>query len=83
MSKKKEPKIVYLAELNVFGYLLTVVGETKEECVKAMRKEYLAGRKARGGYPRNDQGEPRTFPDYAEYAGMYVMEMPFGHVEWL
>ena len=82
MSEKKESKSVYLAELNVFGYLLTVVGETEEECVKAMRKEYLAGRKTRGGYPRNDQGEPRTFPDYAEYAGMSVTEMPFGHVEW-
>ena len=48
-----------------------------------MRKEYLAGRKRCGGYPRNDQGEPRTFPDYMEYAGMYVIEMPLGHVEWL
>jgi len=83
MSKKKEPKSVYLAQLNVFNYELTVVGETKEECVKAMRKEYLAGRKTRGGYPRNDQGEPRSFPDYAEYAGMSVIEMPLGHVEWL
>ncbi len=83
MSKKKEPKSVYLAQLNVFNYELTVVGETKEECVKAMRKEYLAARKRRGGYPRNDQGEPRTFPDYAEYAGMSVTKMPLGHVEWL
>ena len=82
MSKKNEPKSVYLAQLGVFGYELTVIGETKEEAVKAMRKAYLAGRKARGG-PRNERGELSSFPEYAEYACMSVIEMPFGNVEWL
>ena len=47
-----------------------------------MRKAYLAGRKARGG-PRNERGELSSFPEYAEYACMSVIEMPFGNVEWL
>ena len=82
MSKKNEPKSVYLAQLGVFGYELTVIGETKEEAVKAMRKEYLKGRKLRGA-PMDDHGKLRSFPDYAEYAGMTVMKMEFDSVEWL
>lgn len=82
MSKDKKPKSVYLAQLGVFGYELTVVGETKEECLKAMRKEYLKGRKVWGA-PVDDHGKLRSFPNYLEYAGIHVTEMPFGVVEWL
>ncbi len=82
MSEKNEPKSVYLAQLGVFGYELTVVAETKEEAVKAMRKEYLKNR-AIYGAPVNNHGALESFPRYAEYAGMTVMKMEFDSVEWL
>ena len=82
MSKNKKPKSVCLVQLDVFGYELTVICETKEECLKALRKEYLAGRKVRGA-PMDDHGALRSFPSYLEYAGIHVTEMPFGVVEWL
>ena len=82
MSKNKKPQVVYLAQLDVFGYELTVIGETREECLKALKKEYLAGRKARGA-PTDDHGALRSFPSYVEYAGISITEMPFGTVDWL
>ena len=79
MSKKKEG--VYLAKLGVFGYELTAIGRTREEARNAIKEVYEAGQDHHG--PLDDNGNMRTFDDYAEYAALNVHEMPFGHVEWL
>ena len=80
MSKKNK-QTVYLAQLNVFGYELTAIGRTREEARNAIKEMYEKNQDDHG--PLDDNGNMRTFDDYAEFAALNVHEMPFGHVEWL
>ena len=71
----------YLATLIVFGYELTAIGRTREEARNAIKDVYEKKQDHHG--PLDDNGNMRTFDDYAEFAALNVHEMPFGHVEWL
>ena len=74
---------VYLGQMSVFGYELTVVGRTKEEALGALKKAYKEGQERRGAPYDESTGKLRSFNDWADYAGMTLEELPFGHVEWL
>ena len=70
----------YLAQLWVFGYELTAIVRTEEEARNAIKEVYEEKQGHHG--PLDDNGNMRTFEDYAEFASMNIHEMPFGHVEW-
>ena len=74
---------VYLAQMSVFGYELTVVGRPKEEALRALRAAYEEGQERRGAPYDESTGKLRSFSDWVDYTGMTVEELPFGHVEWL
>lgn len=44
-----ETKQIYMAELDRFGYNLTVVGYSRAECFKAIRQEYYKAYRQRNG----------------------------------
>ena len=77
---------IFVATLNRFGYTLTCVGQTEDECIKTMMKEYTRAYKQ-----WNDGLSPRK--EFSYYGGcsdydlakeeICVTEMPFGKVEWL
>ena len=72
---------VFLAQLDVYGYTLTAIAKTKKAAYQALEQSYLSV--PLGERPKNDYGNPRSFHDYAEYAGLRINPMPLGHVEWL
>ena len=41
MAKAKKPDGIYYMSIYRFGYELTAVGRTKEECVDALKNEYI------------------------------------------
>lgn len=82
MANKKDG--VWLAELDRFGYILRVVGRTKEEAEDALMKEYVKTyRNRNGSNPKNVSfyGADESFYDVA-LSDMSVTEMPFGEVDW-
>ena len=81
MSKQTKETKIFLAQLDVFGYTLTAVGNSKGEVVRALRKEYEETPPSRR--PQKESGGPRSFNNYAEYSGMRINEMSGGKVEWL
>ena len=76
MAKAKK-KGVWIATLYRFGYDLTVVGETEEECRNAMSEEYI---KAFDGFDPDDE-ECREYYECA-MSEMYCRFMEFGNVKW-
>ena len=69
---------VYLAQLNVFGAELTAVGRTEDEARGAIKTTYECTQDRHG--PLDEDGNMRTFDDYADFASMVITAMPF---EWL
>ena len=77
---------VYIAELERFGYTLTCVGRSEEECRKAIMKEYTRAYKARNDGLAPGKCNSRSYSDMSDYATakeeVYVYEMTIGKVEW-
>lgn len=76
---------VFLGELDRFGYALTCVGNTEEECVKALMKEYTRAYKQRneGMTPGKCFSYEDDKSDYAiAKEEIYVRELSTGEVEW-
>lgn len=74
-----ETKQIYMAELDRFGYNLTVVGYSRDECLKAIRREYRKAYRRRNGenceyYLRMDWQKAKEDIEYRCFTP--------GQVEW-
>ena len=80
-SSPNNPQAVYFGQLPLGTYDITAIGKTKFQVQKAIRDKYNDIKSAHK--PRDDQGRPRSFANYAEYSGLYIHEMSYGKAEWL
>lgn len=87
MAKEKKSKTVWLAELDRFGYMLTAVGNTKEEAEKIIIKEYSKNYKDINGVsPGRDylysDGDKISYY-HAALEDIHYTELEFGKCYWL
>lgn len=88
MSKTKTSERLFLGTLDRFGYELTVIAHTEEECKKALMKEYLRVFKRDNPNlnPKKDLWDER-YSDMTFYEAAMndigFVEMEVGKVEWL
>ena len=76
---------VCIGELDRFGYTLTCVGKSEDECIKAIMKEYTRAYKQRncGLTPGKSFEHDDNKSDYAvAKEEIYVRELSFGEVDW-
>ena len=66
-------KIFYLGRLQVANYDLTVISESEEDALNALRRHYARWKR---GYHLDD-----TFDEYFEYAGGSVIVMKLNQEE--
>jgi len=94
MAKRKSTKSkrelaqppIYLMECYVFGYTLTVVGQTPGEARKALISEIKRGCEARAkdwGCQPNEVLDAGSATNYVDnYTSTVALPMTFGKVEW-
>ena len=86
MAKGKGIKTVYLAQLDKFGYDLTAIGETREEAINAVLKNYSESYKDINGVSPGkdfpDWGEGKSYYYYAKEA-VRCNECVIGKCYWL
>lgn len=63
MANKKEKKVIYMAELDRFGYYLTAVADTQRKAVNAIMRDYTTAYIDRNG---TDPKEDESDRSYAE-----------------
>ena len=86
MTKKTEPKCIYIASLYRFGYDLTVAAESERDAVNALMSDYdEAFERYNGCEPSEiayDRGETeKTYHDLAKEE-IEIRSYEIGKVEW-
>ena len=85
VKSKNSPKTVWIGTVDgIFGYGMAVVGESREECYKALKKEYNSCAKGTyDDYPieYDENGKKMTrFEKAMENWGMCISEVRIGKV---
>lgn len=83
---------VYVAELDRFGYTLTVIGRTEQEAIDALMEAYYKAYEDENGInlrtlPKEGKEDYDMYEEDREYLEtakdeMYVQFLAFGEVEW-